>query len=193
MIEITKETINQLSQMTPEEVAEKYSPAEMTELTTELQRQNEELQRQNTELQRVVDDQQARIARGKAEVLKRYGPKPLLRMELAGEDEIQILLFIDGEMNLYPQTVSFCDSFDIAGLIAKLLQIPNERQIASEKLFGYREPVNTVPMALCDKQFYIKQTLDWLVNKVTPKPKKIKLLPWRTLRLHKDFYKEMII
>jgi hypothetical protein len=180
MIKITDEFIDQLSQMTPEDVSKKYTFDEMVELTTELQRQQ-------AELQKIVDDQQKRIARGKAEVLKRYGRKPVISMQ-AVDGEIMIGLFVEGDINIYPKKLSPYDSYEIAEFIGKLLRIPAKRQITSEDVIKILLDSKPVPMTDCERRIYFNQVMNWLMNEVEPKPARIKL-PWQTLKLCDGCYR----
>lgn len=172
--------INELSGMTPEQVAAKYSLDEMIELSTALQQQT-------IELQKTIDDQQVRIAKGKVEVLKRYGPKPTISMQ-AVNGEITIGLFIEGEVNLYPEKLSPYDSYEIAEFIGKLLRIPAKRQIVGEEAINILLNSQPVSMTDCEKRLYFKQVMDWLVLEVAPKPARIKL-PRQTLKLCDGCYR----
>lgn len=119
---------------------------------------------------------QTRLDLAKSIFSEKHNSKSIIWIEETDEAEaIQVVLFIDGEVNLFPITTSVCDALTIADFIAEFLSIPENRKICGGKLCSLNE-VRNIPLTKAEGRIYAKQVIDWLQNDVKPKPKKIRFI-----------------
>ncbi len=165
MIILTKEIENEIAQMkSVEELRNRFTPEELKELAPQMLEKTAELQRE-------TKGYEESIARNKQLFLKQYGPKPMVTMALVGEDEVNVVLFINGEINIYPEIVSIHDGLELIDLIGNLLHIPEKRQRVDSQLTNYGGFINRTPLSLVDCRMYARKVTKWLCDDVQPKPR----------------------
>lgn len=186
-IKVTDELVNQLASMKPEQLEERFTPEERVYIFAEVNRMIEKTRKRTQELEAQNEMLSNKLKIRREQFLVKYGSKPLAMLELTNEDEVEMALFIDGYINIFPQRMSIHDGFAIMDLISNLLKIPDKRLICSNQILNYDGPINTIPLTPIDIKVYIRQLMDWLTKNVEPKPKKI-FWPGNTLIEKKGLY-----
>ena len=171
----------ELSNMTPEQLRERFTEEEMVEINKKLQEELLKAQEETfkaelkcIELEQKHKETQERLRNSRETFLKRWGPKPFLSV-LTRDDifpNVELNLIIDGEMNIFPERLSVFDAYELMDCVGKLLRIPDKRmQVGNSVLEIPEEQIRIIPWAGADLGYYGRKLIKWLMEEVTPKPK----------------------